>query len=172
MLGGLSLSDPRAQAFVNGCIRHPDLMVMLRKGANARIIRSSSVTWVSRTRRAQSRSALASVPWEETSNVVVSLLDSVLEEAQPPGWGRGKIANCMQVVFVDASEGEMGDFVRKLVEIWCQVYRVDGKDELYETIKGPYEAAGELEEFQVVTPEVVLNYYENLWGYKLRPDLD
>ena len=163
LYGGLSLNDPMAQAFVNACIRHPDLMVMLRKGADARIIRSSSVVWTCRKRHARSPSALASVPWEKTTDVV-SLSDSALEDAQPSGLAHEKIAHCMQVVVVDASEGTMGDFVRKLVEVWCQIYHVSDKVGLYDALKGPYEVTGELEEYQEVTRKVALDCYQNLWG--------
>ncbi|KAH0831204.1 hypothetical protein J3R83DRAFT_13783 [Lanmaoa asiatica] len=163
LYAGLSLSDPMAQPFVNACIRHPDLMVMLRKGADARIIRSSAVVWTSRRRRARSPSALASVSWEKTKDVV-RLSDLALEDAQPSGWAHEKIANCMQVIIVDASEGTMGDFVRKLVGIWCQVYNVSDKEELYNALKGPYEAAGELEEYLEVTGKIALDYYQSLWG--------
>ncbi|KAG6380202.1 hypothetical protein JVT61DRAFT_8293 [Boletus reticuloceps] len=157
LYAGLSLSDPKGQVFVNACIRHPDLMAMLRKGANARVIRSSSVVWTSRRRHARSRSALAGMPWEKTTDVA-SLSDSALEDAQPSGWARTKIADCMQVVVVDTGKGTMSDFVR-------QVYRVGNKAELYDALKGPYEAAGELEAFKEVTPEIVLdNYYPSLWG--------
>ena len=170
LYAGLSLNDPRAQAFVNACIRHPDFMVMLRKGPDARIIRSSAIVWTSRKRRAHSPSALASVPWDKTTDVV-SLSDSALEDTQPSGRGRENIADCMQVIVVDASEGTMGDFVRKLVEIWCQVYKVDNEDELYDVLKHPYEAAGELEEYQEVTSKIALAYYESLWGCMPPPAL-
>lgn len=170
LYGGLSLSDPMAQMFVNACIRHPNLMVMLRKGEDARIIRSSSVVWTSRKRCAQSLSLLASVPWEKTTDVV-SLSDLALEDAQPTGWGHEKIANCMQVIVVDASEGTMGDFVRRLVEVWCEVYHVRDKDGLYDAVKGPYEASGELEEYQEVTRKIALGYYQSLWGCRPPPAL-
>lgn len=163
LYAGLSLSDPMAQAFVNACIRHPDLMVMLRRGADARIIRSSSIVWTSRKRHARSPSALASVPWEKTADVI-SLSDSALEDAQPSGWAHEKIADCMQVIVVDAGEGTMGDFVRKLVEIWCQVYKVGNKDELYDALKYPYEASGELDEYREVTSKIALDHYQSLWG--------
>ena len=170
LYAGLSLSDPMAQVFVNACIRHPDFMVMLRKGADARVIRSSSIVWTSRKRHARSPSALASVPWEKTADVI-SLSDLALEDAQPSGWSHEKIADCMQVIVVDAGEGTMGDFVRKLVEIWCRVYKVGNKDELYDTLKCPYEASGELDEYQEVTPKIVLEYYQRLWGCMPPPAL-
>ncbi|KAG8216070.1 hypothetical protein J3R82DRAFT_8070 [Butyriboletus roseoflavus] len=163
LYAGLSLSDPMAQAFVNACIRHPDLMVMVRKGADARIIRSPSVVWTSRRRHARSPSALASVSWEKTTDVV-RLSDLALEDAQPSGWAHERIADCMQVIVVDASEGTMNDFVRKLVEVWCRVYNVGDKHELYDALKEPYEAAGELEEYRMVTGHIALDYYRSLWG--------
>jgi len=113
---------------------------------------------------------LTSVPWEKTTDIV-SLPDLALEDAQPSGWAHGKIANCMQVIVVDAGEGTMGDFVQKLVKIWCQVYKVGNKDELYDALKGPYEAAGELEEYLEVTPEIALGYYQSLWGCMPPPTL-
>lgn len=170
LCAGLSLSDPTAQAFVNACIRHPDLMVMLRKGADARIIRSPSVVWTSRRRYARSLSALASVPWEKTTDVV-PLSDLALKDAQPSGWAHGKIADCMQVIVVDSSDGTMSDFVQKLVGIWCRVYNVGDKDELYDALKGPYEVAGELQEYEEVTGTIVLDYYQSLWGCMPPPAL-
>jgi len=50
-----------------------------------------------------------------------------------------------------------------LFKIWCQVYKVGNNDELYDALKGPYEAAGELEYLEV-TPEIALDYYQSLWG--------
>lgn len=163
LYASLSLTDPMAQAFVNACIRHPDLMVMLRKGADARIIRSSSVVWTARRRHAQSPSGLASVSWEKTTDVV-RLSDLALEDTQPFGLAHEKIADCMQVIVVDAGEGTMGDFVRKLVEVWCRVYNVGDKDELYNALRDPYETAGELVEYQKVTGKIALDYYQSLWG--------
>ncbi|KAG2359881.1 hypothetical protein BDR07DRAFT_1452178 [Suillus spraguei] len=149
LYGSLSLNDAKAQAFVNGCIRHPDLMVMLRKGADGRVIRSRPVVWTSRKRRARSRSALTSVSWEKTRDVV-RCEDDDLEEAQPSGWNHEMIADCLMVVLVDGGEGNMGDFVHKLVEIWCQVYHVKDKEELYSALETPFVDAGELE--QCATP--------------------
>ncbi|KAG2058133.1 hypothetical protein BDR06DRAFT_1018757 [Suillus hirtellus] len=173
LYGSLSLNDAKAQAFVNGCIRHPDLMVMLRKGADGRVIRSRPVVWTSRKRHARSRSALASVPWEKTRDVV-RCEDDDLEEAQPSGWNHEKIADCLMVVLVDSGEGNMGDFVRKLLEIWCQVYHVEDKKELYCALETTFVEAGELEQCTcgrheiTFTPSItqgdVMNAYESLWG--------
>ncbi|KAG0703558.1 hypothetical protein DFH29DRAFT_1068537 [Suillus ampliporus] len=173
LYAALSLNDAKAQAFVNGCIRHPDLMVMLRKGADGRVIRSRPVVWTSRKRHARSRSALASVPWEKTRDVV-RLQDDALEEAQPSGWSQEKIADCLMVVLVDGGEGNMGDFVRKLVEVWCQVYHVNDKEELYHALETPFVEAGELEKCSCDQHEVtftlptvcgeVMSAYESLWG--------
>ncbi|KIJ63578.1 hypothetical protein HYDPIDRAFT_29372 [Hydnomerulius pinastri MD-312] len=173
LYAGLSLNDPKAQAFVNGCFRHSDLMVMVRKGPEGRVIRSKPVVWTSRKRHARSPSGLANISWEKTTDVT-RCKDSILEEAQPSGWGHEKIADCLQVVIVDEGDGNMGDFVRKLVQVWCQVYQVNDKDELYAALEGPYEAAGELEKYTCDHHQVtynipiiqkdVLNSYQSLWG--------
>ncbi|OAX42210.1 hypothetical protein K503DRAFT_734032 [Rhizopogon vinicolor AM-OR11-026] len=173
LYGALSLNDPKAQAFVNACIRHPDLMVMVRKGAGGRVIRSRPVVWTSRKRRARSQSGLASVPWEKTHDVV-HCQDGVLEAARPSGWKHQQIADCLMVVLVDGGEGNMGDFVRKLVEIWCRVYRVDDREELYCVLERPFVEAGELEkctcchhEITFTLPTIhgnVVSAYDSLWG--------
>lgn len=173
LYAALSLNDPKAQAFVNGCFRHPDLMVMVRRGSGGRVIRSAPVVWTARKRHARSPSGLATVSWEKTKDVV-RCKDSILEEAQPSGWGHEKIVDCLQVVIVDGGEGNMGDFVRKLVEIWCQVYHVKDKDELYAALEAPYEAAGELEKHTCdhhqltynlpIIQKDVLSSYHSLWG--------
>ncbi|KAF8837004.1 hypothetical protein BDN67DRAFT_247273 [Paxillus ammoniavirescens] len=173
LYAGLSLNDPKALAFVNGCFRHPDLMVMVRKGSNGRVIRSAPVVWTSRKRHARSPSGLASVRWEKTTDVV-RLKDSILEEAQPSGWGHEKIAECLQVVIVDGGDGNMGDFIRKLVNIWCRVYQVEDRGELYAALEGPYQTAGELEKYTCEPHQVsynipiiqkdALSSYQSLWG--------
>ncbi|OJA18282.1 hypothetical protein AZE42_05879 [Rhizopogon vesiculosus] len=172
LYGALSLNDPKAQAFVNACIRHPDLMVMVRKGAGGRVICSRPVVWTSRKRRARSQSGLASVPWEKTRDVV-HCQDGVLEAARPSGWKHPQIADCLMVVLVDGREGNMGDFVRKLVEIWCRVYRVEDREELYCVLERPFVEAGELEKCTCCRHEItftlptihgnVVSAYDSLW---------
>ncbi|KAH7883000.1 hypothetical protein F5I97DRAFT_1901151 [Phlebopus sp. FC_14] len=174
LYAALSLNDPKAQAFVNGCFRHPDLMVMVRKGSNGRVIRSAPVVWTSRKRHARSPSCLASVSWGQTQDVVCCK-DSSLQDSQPFGWNRKKVVDCLQVVIVDGGNGNMGDFIRKLVGIWCQVYRVkEDKDELYAALEGPYVEAGELERYTCGHHQVTYNLpiiqkdfpssYQSLWG--------
>ncbi|KAH7912876.1 hypothetical protein BJ138DRAFT_1147377 [Hygrophoropsis aurantiaca] len=173
LYAALSTTDPKAQAFVNGCLRHPDLMVMLRKGADGRVIRSTSVVWTSRKRHARSLSTLSSVAWDSAQHIV-DCKESILEEAQPLGWDQTKITDCFQVVIVDAGDGNMGDFVRKLLKIWCQVYQVESKDELYATLENGFYTAGELEKYTCSTHDVsfvlpivakdVLKSYTSLWG--------
>ncbi|KAG9308270.1 hypothetical protein JVU11DRAFT_12032 [Chiua virens] len=167
LYAGLSLSEEAAQAFANACYRHPDLMVLLRKGANARIIRSTPLVWTSRRRIAQSRSALDSVPWDKEH--YTKLPDFALEEAQPPGWGREPIAECIQFIVLDTTECTMGDFVQKLVRIWCKVHNVNDKNGLYNKIKGLYDATGELEPYEKVTHEIAWEHYRRLWGCEPDP---
>ncbi|KAH7921460.1 hypothetical protein BV22DRAFT_729466 [Leucogyrophana mollusca] len=173
LYAALSLKDPKAQAFVNGCIRQPDLMVMLRKGADGRVIRSAPVVWTSRKRHARSLSSLSFVSWDSTRDVV-DCKESVLEEAQPSGWNHEKITDCLQVVIIDAGDGNMGDFIRKLVKIWCQVYDVENRDELYAALEDPFYNDGELERYTCehhnatftlpIIEKDVLSSYTSLWG--------
>ncbi|KAF9224864.1 hypothetical protein BS17DRAFT_879664 [Gyrodon lividus] len=117
------------------------------------------------------------ISWEKTTDDG-RLKDSILEEAQPSGWAHEKIAECLQVVIVDGGEGNMGDFVRKLVNMWCRVYQVENRDGLYAALEGPYEAAGELEKYTCEHHQVsynipiiqkdVLSSYQSLWGNPLR----
>jgi hypothetical protein len=100
--------------------------------------------------------------------------DDDLEEAQPSGWSHEKIADCLMVVLVDGGDGNMGDFVRKLVEIWCQVYHVKDQKELYCALETPFVEAGELEHCTCgqhkvtialpITQGDVMSAYESLWG--------
>lgn len=70
LYAGLSLSDSMVQALVNACIRHPDFMVMLRKGADAQAIHSSPIVRTSRRQHAWSSSVLT---WEKTCDFVRKL---------------------------------------------------------------------------------------------------
>ncbi|KAG6334888.1 hypothetical protein ID866_4197 [Astraeus odoratus] len=162
LYGALSFNDPKARAFVNGCFRHPDLMVMVRQGATGRVIRSAPVVWISRKRCARTSSDLASIPWEKATDIVLCQ-EKVLEAAQPVGWNHKNITDCLQVVIIDRSEGDMGDFVHKLVQIWCQVYRVKDQVELQTALEEPYEVAGELEKHIRVAEVDTLRSYQNLW---------
>ncbi|PPR03389.1 hypothetical protein CVT24_012514 [Panaeolus cyanescens] len=139
---GLSLTDPKTQLFVNACLRHPDFMVMCRKGPNGRIIRTKPLCG-NRVRKATTRAALKNTPWDPTEDIVFQ--DSVLEEAWPLLSRDTHLQDCFQIAIMDGGEGEMEDFVQKLVKVWFQVYGVDDIHGLLKAIGNPYTESGELE---------------------------
>ena len=170
---GLSLTDPKSQAFVNKCLRHPDFMVLVRKGAKGRIIRSAKKIWARKTRRGLSKAELATIPWDSTKEVVY-FRDTILEEAWPIiSFVGDKLEDCLQVVIVDHGEGEMEDFVIKLERIWLEVYGVEDRYELLGELGDPLIERGEIElkedtdEFGPMVPNIegdLRKSYQRLWG--------
>jgi hypothetical protein len=171
---GLSLTDPKSQAFVNKCLKHPDFMVLVRKGANGRVIRSLPKIWVLKVRKGHSKAELATKPWDLARDVVY-FQDSILEEARPIVSVLGdKLEDCLQVAIVDRGEGEMKDFVLKLERVWLEVYGVGDMYELLGMLGDPLISDGEIEfkedkvkdGFPMVPniEEDVMKSYKRLWG--------
>jgi hypothetical protein len=169
---GLSLNDPKSQVFVNACLRHSDFMVLIRKGQNGRVIRSTENIWASRTRHAPTRAGLKKVPWESAPEPTL-FKDTLLEEAQPLISNTERMQDCFQIAIVDSSDGELEDLVNKLVLIWLKVYEVEDMMGLLSLIGNPYIYGGELElnvkrgesDFPLV-PNLeldVLSSYKRLW---------
>jgi hypothetical protein len=168
---GLSLTDPKSQAFVNKCLKHPDFMVLVRKGANGRIIRSTPKIWAEKVREAHSKAELAKISWDSVKHVAY-FQDSVLEEAKPIISVLGdRVDDCLQVAIVDRGKGEMADFVLKLEQIWLEVYEVESLAELLAEIGDPLLDSGEIElkankatEMVPNVEEDVVKSYKRLWG--------
>lgn len=169
---GLSLTDPKSQLFVDACMQHPDFLVMTRKGADGPVVRSSQRLWASRTRQADTRANLEKVPWDKAEQWT-SYRESLLEEAQPPTTTTEVIRDCYQVAIIDDGDGELQDFVDKLVDIWIEVYDAEDVVDLFDMVAGPILDSGELEIADQKTtgyPLVrnteldVMVSYELLWG--------
>lgn len=176
LCAGLSLNDPNSQTFVNGCLRHPDFMVIVRKGAKGRIIKSVDKLWACRTREAPTRAGLKNVPWESAGKITY-FNDSILEETWPSVSFTEKIEDCFQIVILDAAEGETEDLVRKVRNVWYQIYGVDSVEGLYGAVGGPYVERDELElrrsqlrkgqnPFVPNVEPNILTAYKHLWGVK------
>lgn len=167
MCAGLSLSDPNAQAFVNACLRHPDLKVMVRKGPQGRVIRSSRDIGAEHFRHSNTRAGLRNALWETKD----FFMDSLLQEALPVLNEKERLDDCLQVAIVDDGEGEFVDFLRKLVGTWCTVYGVEGENELAEIVSWEYFENGSFEfcktgchKIMYRVEEDVNKAYRNLWG--------
>lgn len=171
LCAGLSLKDPKAQLFVNACLRHPDLMVLVRKGANGRIVRSREL-WVSKSRHASTRAGLSKVPWE-FSQVNVLFRDSLLERSKPLiSRVEDPIPDCFQVALVDGGDGDMEEFMDKVVKVWYSVYGVDDLHGLLSILFTPYIDSNELElhksgGYSPLVPNLELNVMESLKRLKL-----
>ncbi|KII91668.1 hypothetical protein PLICRDRAFT_516928 [Plicaturopsis crispa FD-325 SS-3] len=175
LCAGLSLKDPKSQAFVNACLRHPDFQVMTRKGATGRIICSHKTIVASRIRHANTRAGLQKVPWAEADHTI-PYLDTLINEARPLRTHGDGIEDCFQVAIVDDGEGDLSDFGRKLAEVWLQVYGVEDNDDLFTVVAGPFIVSGDLELgpprngqpviAQNVEPDVGKSY-KRLWGVPL-----
>ncbi|KAF7342164.1 FAD-binding-3 domain-containing protein [Mycena venus] len=176
LAAGLSLTDPKAAVFVNACLRDPSLMVIVRKGATGRIIKSAERVWAERMRSANTRAGLRSAKWDPKRTVYYQ--DSVLEEACPRVSATTEteaLEECFQLVLVDGGEGSMADFVKKVSDIWLEkVYKVADTTELIWVIAMPIVRSGELEinyrgkrgpAVVVASLETdVLAAYKRLWG--------
>jgi hypothetical protein len=145
LYAGLSSKDPKSQMFVNACLRHPDFMVMVRNGANGKIIKAPKRIWALRTREASTRAGLRKVPWDSCQKTI-HLMDTILDEAQPVvPRTHERIKDCLQVVILDGGEGEWQDFFCKLRDVWCEVYQVTNAQELLQEITEPYFISSDLE---------------------------
>ncbi|KAK7042185.1 FAD-binding-3 domain-containing protein [Favolaschia claudopus] len=173
LCAGLSLNDPSSGAFVNACLRDPSLMVVVRKGAKGRVIKSVERVWAERMRQANTRAGLRIASWDPARTVYYQ--DSVLEEACPRVFGTEVLEECYQLVLVDGGAGSMADFVKKLSDIWLEkVYEVGDVMELMMQLALPIVKSGELEikykgkrgpAMVVGNIEMdVLAAYKKLWG--------
>ncbi|KAJ7468940.1 hypothetical protein B0H11DRAFT_1395233 [Mycena galericulata] len=173
LCAGLSLTDPKSQAFVNACLRDPTLMVLVRKGAAGRIIRSVPRIWAERMRHANTRAGLRTAEWDPACTVYYQ--DSVLEEARPKVYDAQVLEDCFQLVLVDGGEGSMANFVEKVSRIWLEkVYKARDVMELIGDIAMPVVKSGELEFLYRgkrapagIVPNLetdVLTAYKRLWG--------
>ncbi|KAJ7628768.1 hypothetical protein FB45DRAFT_43980 [Roridomyces roridus] len=180
LAGGLPLSDPKAQEFVNKCLRDPKLMVLVRKGREGRVIRSAPRIWAERVRHASTRAGLRAAEWDPASTIYYQ--DSVLEEACPKltvvvdnrDTDHRGIEDCFQLVIVDGGEGTMAEFVERLSRVWLEeVYGCKDVMGLMGEIAMPYVTSEEIEfsrtgkgtAFVVSNSETdVLTAYKKLWG--------
>ncbi|KAJ7121123.1 hypothetical protein C8R44DRAFT_172226 [Mycena epipterygia] len=173
LCAGLPLEDPKAQVFVNACLRDPAMMVLVRKGATGRIIKSTERIWAERMRHANTRAGLRTAAWDPARTVYYQ--DSVLEEARPKVYDSEVLDDCFQVVLVDGGEGSMADFVKRISTIWLEkVYRVRDTMALIGDVAMPFVKSGELEidyrgkrgpPMLVPNLEVdILTAYKRLWG--------
>ncbi|KAJ7481883.1 hypothetical protein FB451DRAFT_1350765 [Mycena latifolia] len=174
LCAGLPLGDPKSQAFVNACLRDPSLMVLVRKGADGRIIRSTERIWAERVRHANTRAGLRAAAWDPARTVYYQ--DSVLEEARPKVYhDSAAFEDCFQLVLVDGGDGSMADFVAKVSAIWLEkVHKVRDTMTLIGEIATPFVKSGELEvdyrgrraPAMLVSnlEDDVLTAYKRLWG--------
>ncbi|KAJ6467209.1 hypothetical protein C8R47DRAFT_1152960 [Mycena vitilis] len=173
LCAGLSLSDPKSSLFVNACLRDPTLMVIVRKGAAGRVVKSTERIWAERMRHANTRAGLRKAAWDPSRTVYYQ--DSVLEEARPKIYDDQGLEDCFQLVLVDGGEGSMADFVKKVSTIWLEkVYNLTDAGELIGDIAIPIVKSGELEiKYRgrrgpaMVVPNReadLLTAYKRLWG--------
>ncbi|KAJ7768588.1 hypothetical protein DFH07DRAFT_880653 [Mycena maculata] len=177
LCAGLPLADTKAQAFVNACLRaaaaDPALMVLVRKGAAGRVIRSTPRVWAERMRTADTRAGLRAAEWDPARTVCYQ--DSVLEEACPQVGDGAALEECFQIVLVDGGEGSMAEFVERVSRIWLEkVYGARDAVELVGEIAVPIVRSGELEiDYRgkrgpaIIVPNLetdVLSAYKRLWG--------
>ncbi|KAF8145949.1 hypothetical protein K438DRAFT_2028485 [Mycena galopus ATCC 62051] len=144
LCAGLSLSDPMLSVFVNACLRDPSLIVIVRKGATGRIIRSIERVWAERMRHTNTRAGLRTAECDPACRVYYQ--DSILEEACPRVYDTEVLEDCFQLVLVNDGDGSMADFVKKVSGIWLdKVYKAADTVELITDIAIPIVKSGKLE---------------------------
>lgn len=169
---GLPLGDPKAHAFVNACLRDPALMVLTRKGKDAPVVRSTTRIWAERVRQASTRAGLRAAAWD--ARRAMYYRDSVLEAVCPRAAETVVFEDCFQVVLVDGGDGSMAEFVKRVSEIWLEVYGVRDTMALMGEVATPFVEGGELEvnyhgrsapaTLVANIEEDVLAAYKRLWG--------
>lgn len=165
----LSLQDAKSQSFVNACLRHPDFKMFIKKGEKGRVLRPKDRVGAALVRQATTRAGLKRTPWEEAEEAVY-FLDNVLEQSTPRISATQTIEDCFQVAIIDCGEGEMKDFVEKLVEIWLKVYGLDDFRDILYAIGEAYITMGEIqvskEDVRLIKSreDDILKSYQLLWG--------
>lgn len=168
---GLSLTDPKSQAFVNKCFKHPDFMVMVRKGKDGRLIKSSPRIWAVKSRDGHAKAELTNAPWDK----MTYFKDTLIEETHPIVSVMGdKMEDCLQVAIIDVGDGEIQDLVLKVEKVWLEVYETDAVTGIVGAICEPLVGEGELEfkpnkvkgDFPLVPnlEQDVVKSYRRLWG--------
>ncbi|KAI0061222.1 hypothetical protein BV25DRAFT_1857922 [Artomyces pyxidatus] len=167
LYAGLSLEDPMAEEFVEACMQHPDFRVCTQRGKDGPIVRSHEKLCGQRLRQAATRGALRYTEFEDSE--VDERIEGALEYAPPIVPPDRFLEDCFRVVIIDDGEGELKDFVKKLVQVWVDVYEVEDEVELFCVIAESY--GGELETTKSdvcpMLPNVdrdVAKSYKRLWG--------
>ena len=179
---GLSMTDPKSQAFVNKCFRHPDFLVMVRKGKNGRLIKSLPQIWAIKSRDGHSKAELANTSWDNARDVTY-FEDTLIQEAHPLVSVMGdKLEDCLQVAIIDVRDGEIQDLVCKVEKVWLEVYEADTPAGIFGEICEPLIEKGELEfkpnkvkgDFPLVPnlEQDVVKSYRRLWGVEPKSLID
>lgn len=162
----LSLQDPKSQAFVNDCLRHPDFVMFIKKGEKGRVIGPKGGVGATLVRQASTRAGLKRTPWEKAEETTC-FVDAVLENCPPRISATEIIEDCYHIAIVDCGEGEIKDFVEKIVQIWLKVYGMENFWDLLGAIADVYIKMGELQLSEGVVKsreEDILKSYKLLWG--------
>nr|GAT57115.1 predicted protein [Mycena chlorophos] len=168
--GGLSLTDPKAAAFVEACFRackkDPDLMVLARRGPEGKIRGSHDFIWAERKRQAHTRAGLRAAEWEPARTA--RYRDTVLQIACPEISGQPDLVDCYQLVIADGGSCSMGEFVKKISDILLRdVWRVKDDMGLMVEVVLPLVEKKEIElsDYTSLQTETdLLAVYKRLWG--------
>ncbi len=141
---GLSLNDPKSEAFAQACAEEPDFMALYRAGVDAQVTRSVPKIWAKRIRRASTRAALKKAPWDDVRSTLY-FRDSLLQECFPMISPPRAVEDCFQLAVIDTKEDNISGVVAKLAKVWMKVYKTDCIHELCDAVAMPYVDSGELE---------------------------
>lgn len=162
---GMSLTDPKVNAFVNACYRRSDFTVCFRKGSKNKPFSSKPLCGQT-SRKAKARAGFENV----TFDPFMPCFEEIILKDTSPNIALGKrVPDCFQLAIMPGGEGEIQDLITKIVHLWYQVYGVDNFAKLVLTIASPYLEGEEIELSDdgriIPNAEVAIHEsYKTLWG--------
>ncbi|KAG7095574.1 hypothetical protein E1B28_006307 [Marasmius oreades] len=138
--GSMAIEEPISPLFISACMRHPDLMMKIRKGGTEGNVDFPEDLWSSRTRSASSCMELESAPWMSTSPS-----DTIFNDVQHNLSTGMPLKDCLDFVVLDSTDCDFEEALGKLATICLGIHGVKDLCGLYERYTMSYLKEGELQ---------------------------
>ncbi|KAL0575395.1 hypothetical protein V5O48_006565 [Marasmius crinis-equi] len=139
--GWMPTDEPISSLFISACMRHPDLMIKLRRGNETTAADFPDDLWSSRSRQAPSCESLEATPWE-----LFPPSDKNLHNIQRHNLSTElPLKDCLDFAVFDASDCDFEHAVEKLAEICLVIHGVRDLRGLYDRYIQSYVKEGELQ---------------------------
>ncbi|KAK1220621.1 hypothetical protein PQX77_016571 [Marasmius sp. AFHP31] len=137
--GSIPIDEPISPLFISACMRHPDLMIKIRRGANDIAANFPEGLWSSRTRLASSCEHLERTPWR-----TIPPSDRTLDDAQHSLSNGMPLKDCLDFAVLDGSDCDFDHALGKLAKICLNVHGVKDLRGLYDRYIRSYVREGDL----------------------------